>query len=66
MSGVQPFKALVTNLAVSQYTMHWQVDGGGLVLMPDNAQDYPHKEVSVDLSGWNWHGSGPYSVNFVA
>jgi murein DD-endopeptidase MepM/ murein hydrolase activator NlpD len=66
MSGIQPFKALVTNLAVSQYTMYWQVDGGGLVLMPDNAQDYPHKEVSVDLSGWNWRGSGPYSVNFVA
>jgi hypothetical protein len=34
--------------------------------MSDNFQDYPHKESSVDVSGWNWRGSGTYNVNFVA
>lgn len=66
LSGTQPFKAVVNNLAISQYTMYWQVDEGGLVLMSDSAQDYPHKEASVDVSGWNWRGLGPYRVNFVA
>lgn len=66
VSGTQPFKAVVSNLGLSQYTMSWQVDGGGLVPMADSYQDAPHKEVSVDLSGWTWRGIGPYSVNFMA
>ena len=66
VSGTQPFKAVVDNLALSQYTMSWQVDGGALVPMSDNYQDAPHKEASVDLSGWTWRGTGPYRVNFVA
>lgn len=66
VSGIQPFKALLTNWGVSQYNMYWQADGGGLVLMPTDLTDYPHKEFMVDLSGWNWKGSGPYNINFVA
>ncbi|HEX2914978.1 MAG TPA: hypothetical protein VH186_29565 [Chloroflexia bacterium] len=66
LSGVQPFKARISNLDLSQYNMYWQVDGGGLVLMSDNLTDAPHKEVAVDVSGWNWRSSGPYTVNFVA
>jgi len=66
VSGTQPFKAMLNNIDVSQYTMYWQVDGGGLVLMPDNTADYPHKEFVADLSSWTWHGNGPYHLNFVA
>jgi hypothetical protein len=66
VGGAQPFKAMVDNLNVSQYQMYWQVDGGGLVLMWDDSTDYPHKQFDADLSGWNWRGSGPYRLNFVA
>jgi hypothetical protein len=34
--------------------------------MPTNLTDYPHKESLVDLSGWNWKGSGPYRLSSVA
>jgi hypothetical protein len=66
VSGVQPFKALVENMSLSQYTMYWQVDGGQLNQMQDSLQDAPHKEAMVNLSGWTWRGSGPYTINFVA
>jgi len=63
VSGVQPFKAEVGNMALNNYSMYWQVDGGQLNQMADNVD---HKEASVDLSGWSWKGSGPYTINFVA
>src|SRR4051812_38450332 len=66
VKDVQPFKAMISGMDVNQYTMYWQVDGGQLNLMNNNYTDYQHKEATVDLSGWNWHGSGPYVVNFVA
>jgi hypothetical protein len=66
VSGLQPFKALLRGSEVDSYQMYWQVDGGGLVPMPTNLTDYPHKESLVDLSGWNWKGSGPYRLSFVA
>lgn len=66
LSGIQPFKAVVNNLNLSQYNLYWQVDGGNLVLMPDNHTDAPHKEASVAVNGWTWRGRGPYTVNFVA
>ena len=66
VSGTQPFKAMVSNTQVENYEMFWQVDGGGLNYMRNEYADYPHKESWVDLSGWNWHGSGPYTINFVA
>lgn len=34
--------------------------------MPDNYADYPHKEALVDLTNWNWRGTGPYVLTFVA
>lgn len=46
--------------------MYWQVDGGGLVEMPTSWDGYPHKEASVDLSGWNWKADGRYRIAFVA
>jgi len=66
ITGVQPFKAQVSGLDVSQYDMFWQVDGGTWNWMDNNSTDYPHKQASVDVSGWSWHGSGPYVINFIA
>ncbi len=66
MQGVQPFKVMISGLDVSQYDMFWQVDGGQLNSMNNNYTGYQHKEASVDVSGWKWHGSGPYVINFVA
>ena len=66
VSGVQPFKANIDGTDISQYTMYWQVDGGGLVPMSDNQAGYPHKESLVDLSSWTWKSQGPYTVTFVS
>lgn len=66
LTGSQPFKALVQNNQIENYQMYWQVDNGQLNWMDNNYTDYPHKEASVDLSGWSWHGSGPYLLTFVA
>jgi endoglucanase len=64
--GVQPFKAVVENMPVKDYRMYWQVDGGALNEMSDINKDGPHKEARVDVSGWNWKGSGPYTITFTA
>lgn len=66
VSGTQPFKAVVDQANLNDYKMFWQVDGGHLNQMNDSSQDAPHKESMVDLSGWNWKGSGPYMLTFVA
>lgn len=66
VSGIQPFKAVLDGANVESYEMFWQVDGGALNRMESNYADYPHKEVSVDVGSWNWRGSGPYTLNFVA
>ncbi|MDB5224765.1 MAG: hypothetical protein JWO43_387 [Candidatus Adlerbacteria bacterium] len=64
--GPQPLKAVVSGIAIEQYDMFWQVDGGSLNPMSNNYTDAPHKEAIVDMTGWNWHGKGPYVINFVA
>lgn len=66
LSGSQPLKAVADGQTVETYNMYWQVDGGSLNNMPTNYADYPHKEVLVDFSGWNWKGAGPYVLTFVA
>jgi hypothetical protein len=66
VSGSQPFKAELTGTALANYSMYWQVDGDKLNSMNDSVQDAPHKESVVDISGWNWKGSGPYAITFVA
>lgn len=66
ITGVQPFKAMLNNMSVDDYSMYWQVDGGQLNAMPSNDDTYPHKEASVDVSPWNWRGAGPYNVTFIA
>jgi endoglucanase len=66
LSGSQPFKAIVQGLAIENYQMYWQVDGGSLNLMYNSYTDYPHKEASVDVTSWHWQTSGNYTVTFVA
>lgn len=64
--NTQPFKGLAENYSLSNYQMYWQVDNGQLNYMADNYADYPHKEADVNVSGWNWKGNGPYTIQFVA
>jgi hypothetical protein len=66
IGGNTPFKALVSDRNVTDYDMFWQVDNGQLNPMFDSYQDWPHKESWVDVSGWFWHGNGPYKLTFVA
>ncbi|MDB5244576.1 MAG: hypothetical protein JWN18_446 [Parcubacteria group bacterium] len=66
INGLQPFKAMLEGVDVSQYSMYWQVDGGPLVQMNTNTTDYPHKEALVDLSGWNWQGGNAYTITFAS
>lgn len=66
ISGTQPYKAMIEGLNISEYTMYWQVDGDTLNIMANSLEDYPHKESLVNVSTWNWRGSGPYTLTFVA
>lgn len=66
VTGTQPFKVMVPGLDVSQYEMFWQVDGGQWNWMDSNYAGYQHKESAVNVGAWNWHGSGPYTVTFIA
>lgn len=66
VSGVQPFKAVVDGLAVDQYEMFWQVDGGYLNQMYSIRDGAPHKLSTVDLQYWTWSANNRYTVTFVA
>jgi len=66
LSASQPFKALLKDMPVEGYNLYWQVDGGQLNKLENNYNDYPHKEIQVDLSNWNWRGTGPYLLTFSA
>lgn len=64
LSGVQPFKVQLPNVAPADYRATWSVDGGQENTMADSQQDGPHKESLVDLTSWVWRGSGPYALTF--
>ncbi len=64
--GVQPWKGVLADAALSSYTLYWQVGNGQLNQMQDSFDGYPHKEAWADLTGWNWDGQGPYTITFVA
>ncbi len=59
-----PFKGMLQNTLINDYQMFWQVDGGTLNVMPTSYEGYPHKESTVDLSGWNWKGANSYKLTF--
>jgi len=63
---VQPFKAMLEGLDVSQYNMYWQVDGDALNQMGNSSTDYPHKESLVDLSSWHWNANHQYTLTLSA
>jgi hypothetical protein len=65
LSGTHGFRARLENLALSDYAMSWQVDGGMLNPMADRHADST-KEASVSVTTWTWRGNGPYVVTFVA
>lgn len=66
VGGLQPFKALLEDVDVSQYDMFWQVDSGNQVPMYTSVEAWPHKENWVDFTGWNWKGSAPYTITFTS
>ncbi len=66
ITGVQPFKGVVSGRDITSYQMFWEVDGGTWNWMNDSWEGYQHKEVMVDLSGWKWKGAGPYTITFIA
>ncbi len=66
IGGVQPFKGLLDDWNVNDYSMYWSVDGGQLNLMPTNTTGYPHKESVVDVNGWDWRPNNVYNIDFIA
>jgi len=64
--GSQPFKVDIPNFDIANYEMYWQVDGDKLNQMYNSNEDYPHKEVWVDVTNWTWKGKGPYRLTFIA
>lgn len=66
VAGLQPFKAMLKGHAIESYKLYWQVDNDRLNEMQNNYADFPHKEVLVDVNGWNWHESGNYPIQFIA
>jgi endoglucanase len=66
LTGQQPFMAELKDMPVDNYKMYWSVDNGGWNHMPSSYNNYPHKEAVVDVNSWNWKGSGPYVVTYIA
>lgn len=66
ITGVQTFKAALPGLDLNKYNLFWQVDGDKLNLMDNNSTGNLYKEASADVTNWQWHGNGPYVINFVA
>ena len=52
---------------LDEYEVYWYVDDGREERMWDEWDDYPeHKAYIVDTWYWDWRGSGPYTVGFIA
>jgi endoglucanase len=66
LEGVQPFQARMDGWPLSDYRLFWQVDGGKLNEMHDSHEGGPHKRALVDVTAWDWRGSGPYKVTLEA
>ncbi len=65
MKGLHLLKARVTGKNAADYSLTWQVDGGGLVDMV-SSEDGTSKESWVDFTGWTWKDNGPYVFTFIA
>jgi hypothetical protein len=69
VSGEQPFKALVPELPLTEYTMYWQIEGDSrrheMMSVRDPNPHADHKEARV-LIPYLFPGAGPHRVQFVA
>lgn len=66
VSGVTTFKASMSGMELSAYSVFWQIAGDRLNPMADGTDGVPHKAAEIDLTDWTWLGTGPYPLNFVA
>lgn len=66
VSGTTQLKAILSGSRVEDYSMTWNVDGGGDTVMQNSEAEYPHKVSSLDFSGWTWKGKGPYAITLTA
>jgi endoglucanase len=65
ITGIQPFKAVMSGASLENYSMYWQVDNGQWNRMENSYQEYPHKEAIVNLDGWTWKDSRGYDITFI-
>lgn len=63
LSGINTFKARLTDRSSTSYRMVWQVDGGSRNAMRESGG---YHTAAVDVSTWTWKGAGPYAVSFFA
>jgi len=66
LSGPQTFMARATNVQPDNYTVTWQVDGREPQPMVGSNEGGAHKRATVDVSTFDWNGSGPYELTFTA
>ncbi|HEX6134363.1 MAG TPA: hypothetical protein VFZ24_10370 [Longimicrobiales bacterium] len=60
-------RARVRNRRLEDYEIYWYVDNSSEQRMWDEWDDgTPHKVYVVDTWFWDWRGSGPYTVGFIA
>lgn len=60
-------RARVGHRDLNDYDIYWSIDGGVERLMWNEWEDRtPHKAYVVDTWYWDWNGSGPYTLRFVA
>jgi hypothetical protein len=64
--GMQTFRANLLDRPNYTYVTSWQVDGGDYHWMNDNTNGHTLEEDTVDVSGWMWHGMGPYRLTFIS
>jgi hypothetical protein len=61
------FRARVRGYDLDQYDIYWYVDDSRERRMWDERRERPqHKAYEVDTYYWDWRGTGPYTVGFIA
>ncbi len=66
VNGVRTLKATISGKNLADYTMYWNVDGGGLNQMYNATDGSQAKQYDINFTGWNWKGTGPYTINVIA
>lgn len=63
LNGLTTFRVRLTDRSINTYKMEWRVDAGRANSMAKSAG---FDVAPVDVSTWNWNGTGPYKVTFIA